>query len=505
MTRYVRGTKLVYKYDHNAHISRNGHNPHSEHNPNGSYNLRRDQSVNQRHQQAPSPNPVHEDISRYTQKRVQVYDPEENKKPSSWRDYHEIQPALPVLPAQSSTKRKPSANRRDARVHRQPLAPPSWKFSSLLPSWPALRLLSGKSLPHMPLPRVKVHIPYKILAPLICLFAIVGLLISGIYYVELNFLQPLSQLFHPIDGLTSPGSIDGRAWNLLLLGSDTDNKYTFPSVLTQVMIVARIDPYKKSVSLVSIPRNSWVPVPGTAQMHKIDQAFFLGAVAHNKFDDGVLSARATIMQDYGISIDRYAWIGLGGFAKVINTLGGVDLDLTHPVLDDAYPNDIGKGSNSRDPYALKRLSLAPGPQHLDGNMALEYVRSRHADLVGDIGRTQRQQEVLEALKKRLTLPAIFNHLSSLAHDLAGQVYTDLSQGELLSLANFAHDLPTSDVHRLTLGPGKGKTNFGSYAKVYDSTVGEQQDVIIPNCANIQPVINRIFDLMYDENCQSSQG
>jgi len=343
------------------------------------------------------------------------------------------------------------------------------------------------------------------LAPFICLFAIVGLLISGIYYVELNFLQPLGQLFHPIAGLTSSGSIDGRAWNLLLLGSDTDNKYAFPSVLTQVMIVARIDPYKKSVSLVSIPRDSWVPVPGSDHMHKIDQAFFLGTVAHDNFADGVRSVRATIMQDYGISIDRYAWVGLSGFAKVINTLGGVDLDLTHPVMDDAYPNDTGKGSNSRDPYALKRLALAPGPQHLDGNTALEYVRSRHADLVGDIGRTQRQQEVLEALKKRLTLPVIFNHLSALAHDLEGQVYTDLGQGELLSLANFARDLPTRDVHRLTLGPGKGKKNYGSYASVYDPTARAQQDVIVPNCTNIQPVINRIFDLMYDENCQNSQG
>jgi LCP family protein required for cell wall assembly len=400
-----------------------------------------------------------------------------------------------------STKRKPPASIRETNLHRQPLAPLSWK----IPSLPALHLPSSNSLPHIPLPRVKVRIPYKLLAPFICLFTIVGLLISGIYYVEINFLQPLGELFHPVSGLDNSGAIDGRAWNLLLLGSDTDNKYTFPSVLTQVMIVARIDPYKESVSLVSIPRDSWVPVPGSANMHKIDQAFFLGAVVHNNFDDGVRSAQATIFQDYGISVDRYAWVGLGGFASIINTLGGVDLDLTHPVLDDAYPNDTGKGSNSHDPYALKRLDLAPGPQHLDGNTALEYVRSRHADLIGDIGRTQRQQEVLEAMKKRLTLPAIFNHLSALAHDLDGQVYTDLSQGELLSLANFARDLPTPDVHRLTLGPGKGKKQYGSYAKVYDPTAEAQQDVVVPNCANIQPVINRIFDLTYNENCRSSQG
>ncbi|HEU5379636.1 MAG TPA: LCP family protein [Ktedonobacteraceae bacterium] len=329
-----------------------------------------------------------------------------------------------------------------------------------------------------------------------------GLGISGWYFVESNILEPLGQFFHPVNwGSSGGGPIDGRAWNLLLLGSDNDSKYAFPDLLTQVIMVVRIDPTNNHVTMVSIPRDSWVNVPGQTEMHKLDQAFFVGATPHHSFDDGLSLVRATIEQDYGIPIDRYAWVGLGGFANVINTLGGIDIDVTHPLADDSYPDDTGQGANPHDPYALKRIYLAPGPQHLNGEQALEYVRSRHADLVGDIGRTQRQQEVLSSLKKKLNVSSIFTHLRELFYDLSGKVYTDLSQNEILAEANFARSLPASSIQRLTLGPGQGKQNYGNLAQINDPALGANQDIVIPNCTNIQPVINRIFALGDVPSCQ----
>src|SRR6266849_4331123 len=280
------------------------------------------------------------------------------------------------------------------------------------------------------------------------------------YFVN-NIEDPLSKIFHPVSrsGDEPPppddSAITGHPWNILLLGSDNDNKYSFPALLTQVMMVVHIDPANNSVYMVSIPRDSWVYVPERGSMHKIDQAFFLGAVRQNSFDDGVRLARETVEQDYGITIDRYAWVGLSGFASVIDTLGGVDMDVTHPLVDDSYPDDTR--ANPNDPYAVKRLYLVPGPQHLDGLQALEYVRSRHADLVGDIGRTTRQQEVLQPLKQKLTAPNLLAHLPHLLHALSGRIYTDLSQSELLAAALFARDLPPASVQRLTLGPGAGSS------------------------------------------------
>ncbi len=340
-----------------------------------------------------------------------------------------------------------------------------------------------------------------------------GLLYYGYNYFENNIQLPLGKFFHPVSrdpnepavNTSNDGNIMGQSWNILLLGSDDDQKYIFPAVLTQVMMVVHIDTTNNSVAMVSIPRDSWVSVPEIGGMHKIDQAFFLGANQKVSFDDGVRIARLTIEKDYGIPIDRYAWVGLSGFASVIDTLGGVDIDVTHPIVDDNYPDDTGKNANPNDPYALKRLFIAPGPQHMNGLQALEYVRSRHADLVGDIGRTHRQQQVLEALKKKLNASNVVSHLQQLIADLQGKVYTDLSEQEVLSFANYARSISGSAIQRVTLGPGTGNQDYGDLSSVYDPSVGSNQDVVIPNCANIQPYINKVFALGDVQSCNVTGG
>ena len=336
-----------------------------------------------------------------------------------------------------------------------------------------------------------------------------SVLAYGYYYYNTNVQTPLQKIIHPVqrgqdepvvNATPSYNVIMGRSWNILLMGSDNDNKYTYPDVLTQVMMVVHIDTVNNSVSMVSIPRDSWVNVPDIGGMHKIDQAFYLAASKNNNFDDGVRQARLTIEKDYGITIDRYAWVGLSGFAKVIDTLGGVDVDVTHPIVDDSYPADTGSASNPNDPYAYERLYIAPGLQHLNGEQALEYVRSRHADLIGDIGRTQRQQQVLEALKRKLNAQSVLTNLPQLIKDLTGSVYTDLSEQEMIAFANFARTLSTSAIQRITLGPGTGDQNYGDLTTVYDSSVGSNQDVMIPNCQNVQPVVNKIFGLGDVQSC-----
>ena len=331
---------------------------------------------------------------------------------------------------------------------------------------------------------------------LFLLFALLvgGALAYGYSYFESTIQAPLLNFFHPVSrGNNEPppddSAITGRPWNILLLGSDNDNKYNFPALLTQVMMVVHVDPDNNSVYMISIPRDSWVYMSLDGGMHKIDQAFLFGA-SHGRFDDGVRAARQTIEQDYGITIDRYAWVGLSGFASVIDTLGGVDIDVTHPIVDDTYPDDTR--ANPNDPFAVKRLYLVPGPQHLNGLEALEYVRSRHADLVGDIGRTNRQQEVLQALKKKLTAPNIIDHFPQLISDMAGKVYTDMSPQEVLAFANFGRTLPGSGIQHITLGPGSGKQNYGQLAQVNDPSINADQDVVLPQCNNIGPLFASIF-------------
>ena len=341
---------------------------------------------------------------------------------------------------------------------------------------------------------------------LLFILLIGGALAYGYSYFENNIQAPLVKFFHPVSrGNNEPppddSAITGRPWNILLLGSDNDNKYTFPALLTQVMMLVHVDPDNNSVYMISIPRDSWVYMSLNGGMHKIDQAFLFGAAPHNNFDDGVRAARQTIEQDYGITIDRYAWVGLSGFASAIDTLGGVDIDVTHPIVDDSYPDDTR--ANPNDPFAVKRLYLVPGPQHLNGLQALEYVRSRHADLVGDFGRTSRQQEVLQALKKKLTVSNVIDHFQQLITDMAGKVYTDMSPQELLAFANFGRTLPSSAIQHITLGPGPGNQDYGRTAQVNDPSINADQDVVLPQCNNIGPLFANIFGGLI--NCNVTGG
>ncbi len=275
--------------------------------------------------------------------------------------------------------------------------------------------------------------------------------------------------------------------NLLLLGSDTDYKtvHDLGGVLAQTLIVLTVDPGTKDVSMLSLPRDTWLNVPGYG-MHKLDQAYLLGGGGAG----GVALTMETIHQDFGIYIDHYAWVGLDGFVKVIDTVGGVDIDTIHPITDDLYPDDAC--NCARDAYAVKPLYIAPGPQHLDGQQALEYVRSRHADLIGDFGRSVRQQQILTQLKNKLNNPAIISKMTDLAKALNGHVKTDMEMTQVFQLMNFARTLDQNKIKRITLAP-------------YSSTTAalpqyQNQSVVLLNCDQVLPVISKTFALGDQARC-----
>lgn len=281
--------------------------------------------------------------------------------------------------------------------------------------------------------------------------------------------------------------LSGPRINILLLGSDTDQKFGTSSggatvYLAQTDIIITIDPATKAVGMLSIPRDFYINIPGYG-MGKLDEAFEHGySLGQGGFAGAVDLSRKTIQQDFGILINYYAWVGLDGFVKVIDTAGGVDVDVTHPITDDTYPDDVG--NHTSDIYAYKRLYIPPGPQHLSGPEALEYVRSRHADLVGDFGRSARQQQVLNSLKVKLSNSSIIGELPQLANDLNGFVKTDMSLPDALKVANFARSLDTNKINRVILGP--------PYSQPTVLPSGES--IVQPHCDQIIPVIAQMFAL-----------
>jgi len=275
-------------------------------------------------------------------------------------------------------------------------------------------------------------------AIVLCLVLVGGVLLylsPVLALLDNHDLSPGKPLATP--AATPPPLDSKQRVNILLLGSDNDQKFAQDAVLSQTMIVVSIDPAKRQVTLLSLPRDLWVAIPGHARA-KIDLAYAEG---------GAPLARATVEKAFRIPIHYYAWIGLNGLVKVVDRLGGVDVDVLHPVLDDNYPNDF---SNSG--YGTERVYLAAGPQHLDGRHTLQYVRSRHGDLLSDFGRSVRQQQVLLAMQQRTAGMDLVTALPSFARDLNGRVKTDLDLLRLTQLMLFMRGLRAGDVRQAFITP-----------------------------------------------------
>jgi LCP family protein required for cell wall assembly len=264
----------------------------------------------------------------------------------------------------------------------------------------------------------------------------------------------------------APIGTSGTAFTVLLLGSDNDAKFSGNEILTQSMILARVDPETKQVTMLSIPRDLYVPL-ANGGTDKIDKAYLYG---------GVDAAIATVERDFRVHVDHYAWIGLLGLVHLIDKVGGLDVVAGNPVLDDFYPKDLG-GNN---PYDIERVAVLPGPQHMDGIEALTYVRSRHDDLRSDFGRSVRQQQVLLALRAKAKLLGIAD-LPDIADAMSSQFTTDMSVTQVGQLLPIAGGVSLSNVHQVVLLPPYTE------AQVIDA-----QDVLIPNWDLILPVVHQYF-------------
>ena len=258
------------------------------------------------------------------------------------------------------------------------------------------------------------------------------------------------------------------AFTVLLLGSDDDDKFFAEHVLTQSMILVRVDPKAKQVTMLSIPRDLYVPL-SVGGSGKIDGAYSYG---------GPGAAVATVQNNFHVHIDEWCWIGLRGLIDLIDQVGGIDLVTTHPVFDDFYPADTGSG----DPYGYERVAVLAGPQHLDGAHALQYVRSRHDDLRSDFGRSERQQQVLVALraKARMLGPA---DVPWLAQVLGGEVKTSMSVTRIVTLLPLADSFGDPNaVRQIVLGP----------PYTHGGTVVDGQSVLTPNWGEILPLVRQYF-------------
>ncbi len=175
--------------------------------------------------------------------------------------------------------------------------------------------------------------------------------------------------------------------NILLLGRAVPG---YPgSDLTDTIILASLNPATYTCSLLSVPRDLYVRVPGTKTSTKINAIYVYGLKAggHEKGIDLLKQAIADVT---GQKIDYYAMVNFSAFEQVVDLVEGVDVNVEEDIYDNRYP-----GPN----YSYQTFEIKKGEHHLDGATALKYVRVRH-NAGGDFGRARRQQQVLEALKNK---------------------------------------------------------------------------------------------------------
>ena len=249
--------------------------------------------------------------------------------------------------------------------------------------------------------------------------------------VEVPTPSPTDILLSPSPQKPALSPVTG-AFTILLLGSDDDSKFNADHVLTQSMILVRVVPSTKQVTMLSIPRDLYVHL-STGGFGKIDGAYSYG---------GPGAAMATVSQDFGVQINDYIWVGLLGLIKLIDAVGGVDVVTSHPVLDDYYPSDIA----SHSPYDYQRVAVLGGPQHLDGIHAMQYVRSRHGDVQSDFGRSQRQQHVLLAIRQKAKQLSP-EDLPALSAALGGELKTSIGLSKVAALLPLAASFDNPDAIR----------------------------------------------------------
>jgi len=255
--------------------------------------------------------------------------------------------------------------------------------------------------------------------------------------------------------------------HLLLTGLDSTTN--LGSQNTDVIIIAAINKDTKQVSILSIPRDLWVYIP-TYGWSRINVAHKIGhRTGYPGGGPGLLAD--TIQTNFGIPIDHWVRVDIPGFARVVDALGGVDMTVACPVNLRYQPPASAEE---------QEMILEPGVHHLDGATALRYVRTRRGG--SDFDRARRQQQFLKAMWQQTKSPDILLKIPALWSALSGSYQTDLSLGDVLSLAPLALDIK----------PERIRSRYVGANQTDDWTTSDGWQVLLPDYDKIQQVVASLY-------------
>ncbi|MEI8103583.1 MAG: LCP family protein [Candidatus Moraniibacteriota bacterium] len=247
--------------------------------------------------------------------------------------------------------------------------------------------------------------------------------------------QTLSQLTTPEKNPSETLHHDDQGIiNILLLG--IAGVHQPGNLLTDTIIVLRLDTVNHRVGLLSIPRDLFVPIgDSTSPSTKINALYPIG----NNEGKGVAYTEQAVSLVTGLPIHYFVVANFNGFQQVVDAIGGVSIYVERDLYDARYP-----GPN----YSYEIFSITQGWQTLDGATALKYARERHNDPEGDFGRAKRQQVILQAVREKIlsakTLANPFA-MNQLLNALGDNVRTNIAQDEIPAFLEVARTLDTHTI------------------------------------------------------------
>lgn len=315
-------------------------------------------------------------------------------------------------------------------------------------------------------PRIKTAIPTKTkrvvkTASRIFLYTIIVLIIAGVAFTyRITFSQnggffankdggPFSQVKHLVvsDERVMQGEENDRI-NILLIG------YGGPGhsggYLADTIILTSIQPSTNKVAMISLPRDLFVPIPKYG-WRKINNAFAFGQNDDDP-EGGEKLLVATVENILQQKIPYYVRVDFAGFENIIDAIGGVDINVACGFVDRQYPTaDFG----------YQTISFGEGEQHMAGDTALQYARSRHGYVTtkgcqgegSDFARSKRQQQILQAAKDKMLSAGTFlrpQRIVSVLREVGSSAGTNLELGEFARLSNMAKSVKSETIANVTI-------------------------------------------------------
>ena len=344
--------------------------------------------------------------------------------------------------------------------------------------------------------RVK-HMPKRVMIAVIVFFVIIGGLVC----------MKLARYIPALFDLTFKKEIqlketEEKRINVLLLGVG-GGTHEGPN-LTDTIIFASIDPHANRVTLVSIPRDLWVP----DLRAKINAMYVFGEEKNE--GDGLKLAKETVSKVLGQPVDYATKVDFSGFERAVDMVGGLTIDVANTFDDYSYPitgleidpcgfdeiqiaslsAEIATGSATESeafPCRYEYLHFDKGEQHMDGETALKYVRSRHAlgSEGSDFARSKRQEKVLSAFRGRiLSAETLLNpgKIIRLLDVLGASVETDAKDNELDDFIKLVQKMKDAKLTSITLDVGDGDR----YGLLYNPRTSSEYGfawVLIPRKGN----------------------